>query len=91
MTSTLPISTASNPLGVLDEQLRIRGVQGLRVADASVFPTGLSCHTQAAVVAVVRLAFSFSLRRAPADACDSRQAERCADLLAIDWAKASAA
>lgn len=54
MTSTLPISSASNPLGVLDEELRVRGIQGLRVADASVFPTGLSCHTQAAVVAVVR-------------------------------------
>lgn len=30
----------------------MRGVKGLRVADASVFPTVLAAHTQAAVVMV---------------------------------------
>jgi choline dehydrogenase len=33
------MGAADDPLAVLDPQLRVRGVQGLRVADASVFPT----------------------------------------------------
>ena len=32
------MAPAHDPLGVVDEQLRVRGVQGLRVVDASVFP-----------------------------------------------------
>jgi choline dehydrogenase-like flavoprotein len=52
MSSTLPLSSSSNPLGVLNERLHVRGVRGLRVGDASVFPTVLAAHTQAAVVVV---------------------------------------
>ncbi|KAL7417865.1 hypothetical protein BDY24DRAFT_373156 [Mrakia frigida] len=50
--STLRLSSPSEPLGVLDERLRVRGTKGLRVADASVFPEVLAAHTQAAVVMV---------------------------------------
>jgi hypothetical protein len=32
------MAPAHDPLGVVDEQLHVRGVQGLRVVDASVFP-----------------------------------------------------
>jgi len=38
--------------GVVDDELRVHGVEGLRVADASVFPSILATHTQAPVVAV---------------------------------------
>jgi choline dehydrogenase len=38
--------------GVVDDELRVHGVEGIRVADASVFPSILATHTQAPVVAV---------------------------------------
>ncbi|KAH6631391.1 hypothetical protein F5144DRAFT_570860 [Chaetomium tenue] len=36
--STCPIGVDGDPMAVLDSQFRVRGVQGLRVVDASVFP-----------------------------------------------------
>jgi choline dehydrogenase len=35
---TAPIGSDSDPMAVLDSRFRVRGVQGLRVVDASVFP-----------------------------------------------------
>ncbi|MGH3240386.1 MAG: GMC family oxidoreductase [Spirillospora sp.] len=37
---------------VVDPHLRVRGVRGLRVADASVMPTVVSCNTNAAAVMI---------------------------------------
>lgn len=37
---------------VVDAKLRVHGVQGLRVADASIFPTPLACHPCAPVIMV---------------------------------------
>jgi choline dehydrogenase len=45
-----PVGTAkmgSDPLAVVDAALRVRGVQGLRIADASIMPTIIGGHTQA--------------------------------------------
>lgn len=39
-------------LGVVDDQLRVHGVNGLRLCDTSVFPDILAAHTMAPVVAV---------------------------------------
>jgi choline dehydrogenase-like flavoprotein len=36
--STCPIGTDDDPMAVLDSSFRVRGVQGLRVVDASVYP-----------------------------------------------------
>jgi choline dehydrogenase len=36
--STCPIGPDGDPMAVLDSQFRVRGVQGLRVVDASVYP-----------------------------------------------------
>ncbi|TKA66645.1 hypothetical protein B0A49_08631 [Cryomyces minteri] len=38
--------------GVVDERLRVYGVKGLRVADASIMPLQVSAHTQATVYAI---------------------------------------
>ena len=39
------MGTASDPMAVVDERLRLYGISGLRVADASVMPTITSGNT----------------------------------------------
>ncbi|MEW2401852.1 GMC family oxidoreductase N-terminal domain-containing protein [Streptomyces sp. NPDC046862] len=53
---TAKMGAASDPFAVTDPQLRVRGVQGLRVADASVFPTIIRGHTMAPTVFVAERA-----------------------------------
>ncbi|KIJ13402.1 GMC oxidoreductase [Paxillus involutus ATCC 200175] len=48
---TCTMGKAENPAAVLDTQMRVRGVVGLRVCDASVYPKLVSGHTTAAVLA----------------------------------------
>ena len=45
-----PVGTCKmgdDPLAVVDAQLRVRGIQGLRVADASIMPTIINANTNA--------------------------------------------
>jgi len=42
----------SDPMAVLDARLRVHGVDGLRVIDASMMPNIVSGNTNAAVLAV---------------------------------------
>lgn len=53
---TCKMGVASDPMAVLDERLRVRGIQGLRVVDCSVMPTLVSGNTNAPAVAMAEKA-----------------------------------
>ncbi len=49
---TAKMGIASDPMAVLDERLRVRGLEGLRVIDASVMPTITSGNTNTPTVMI---------------------------------------
>ena len=49
---TCRMGPATDPQSVVDDQLRVRGVDGLRVVDASVMPTMLSANLNAATLMI---------------------------------------
>jgi choline dehydrogenase-like flavoprotein len=49
---TAKMGLASDPLTVVDERLRVRGVEGLRVIDASVMPTITSGNTNTPTIMI---------------------------------------
>jgi 5-(hydroxymethyl)furfural/furfural oxidase len=49
---TCRMGTAADPLAVTDDQGRVRGVAGLRVADASLMPTIVSANTNLATTMI---------------------------------------
>jgi choline dehydrogenase-like flavoprotein len=49
---TCKMGVDTDPMAVVDDRLRVRGVNGLRVADCSVMPLQVSANTHAAALAV---------------------------------------
>jgi choline dehydrogenase len=56
-----------DPLSVVDPRLRVRGVGGLRVADASIMPVLPAAHPNAAIVAIAENAARLILEGPPHD------------------------
>ena len=59
---------ASDATAVVDEQLRVLGVQGLRVADSSIMPSMPSANTNAATMMIAEKAADMILGRQPLSA-----------------------
>ena len=56
---------ASDPMAVVDHDGRVRGVAGLRIVDASIFPTGPRANIHFTIVAVAEK-LADVIRREPA-------------------------
>lgn len=60
-TGTAKMGQATDPYAVVDERLRVHGIDGLRVVDASVMPTLVSGNTNVPIVMVAERASEFIL------------------------------
>ncbi|MBT3701864.1 MAG: choline dehydrogenase, partial [Alphaproteobacteria bacterium] len=60
---TARMGPASDPGSVVDAQLRVKGIENLRVVDASIMPTMPSANTNAATLMIAEQASDMILGR----------------------------
>ncbi len=65
---TCRMGPATDPTAVVDDQLRVHGVEGLRVVDASVMPTMLSANLNAGTMMIADKASDMIRGRTPLEA-----------------------
>ena len=65
---TCRMGAATDPMAVLDPQLRLRGVEGVRVVDASVFPTMPTVNPMVTVLLIAERAADLITGRTTTDA-----------------------
>jgi choline dehydrogenase len=65
---TCRMGPESDPTAVLDDQLRVRGIEGLRVVDASIMPTMPSANLNASVLMIAEKAADMIRGRQPLEA-----------------------
>ncbi len=73
-TSTCMMGPMTDPLAVVDYELRVHGLEGLRIADASIMPTVVSGNTNAACIMIGEKCADLVLGRPALRAEDERLA-----------------
>ena len=59
ISGTCKMGPANDPMAVVDQQLRVRGVSGLRVADASIMPNVVRANTNVTTMMIAERAAEF--------------------------------
>ena len=65
LSGTCKMGAANDPAAVVDEQLRVIGIEGLRVADCSIMPTVVSGNTGATALLIGAKGADMILGRSP--------------------------
>jgi choline dehydrogenase len=73
LNGTARMGPAGDAGAVVDRQLRVHGIAGLRIADASIMPTIPSANTAAAAMMIGEKAADLILGRAPLAAVSSER------------------
>ena len=84
LSCTCKMGPKSDQTSVVDDQLRVHGIEGLRVVDASIMPSVVSANTSASVFMIGEMATDMILGRQPLPAVNPALIKR--ETLSVDQA-----